>query len=61
MDNKNERLTWRLSEIERKTGLKYAFLYEQIKQGNLKATKIGRVIVVADAELRRFLGLTEAV
>ena len=51
------RLTWRLQEIADLTGLKYRWLFERVKTGELKAKKIGGVILVQDSDLRRFLGM----
>jgi len=49
-------LAHRLFELVTESGLSESTLRAAIRSGQLKATKIGRAVVVADDEARRFLG-----
>jgi len=49
------RLAWRIEEIAKKTGLSVQFLRKEIRNGNLKAQKKGRCILVLESELRNYL------
>jgi excisionase family DNA binding protein len=49
------RLAWRIEEIAKETGLSVQFLRKEIRNGNLKAQKKGRCVLVLDEEVRNYL------
>jgi excisionase family DNA binding protein len=59
---KPERQAWRPREVADMTGIEYEKVLELIHEGVIGHVTVGRLHVVPDAELQRFLaaGITEA-
>lgn len=51
----NARLAWGVAEISASTGLSAGFVRHEIKSGRLQARRVGRRVLVLDADLRRYL------
>lgn len=51
------RITWNLREAASACGISVAFLRKSIEKGDLRPTRAGRRVLIADSELRRWLGL----
>ena len=51
----SSRLTWRIEEIARDTGLSIPFIRKEIRERHLIAKKKGRCVIVMDSELKRYL------
>lgn len=49
------RLAWRLDEIAKETGLSVQFLRKEIRNKNLKATRLGRCVLVTSRDLNSYL------
>ena len=56
IDGLQERLGYRPREIARLTGLAPATIYKWIEQGDLRASRMGRSLIVPAEEVRRLLG-----
>lgn len=52
---KTERLSWRIDEIAKATGLSSQFIWKQIRLDKLKVRKIGRCVLVLDEDLKMYL------
>ncbi len=46
---------WRPREVAKKTGISYNEVLELIRRGELGSIPVGRLHIVPDAELKRFL------
>lgn len=55
-----EKLAWNLREAAGACGVSVALLRKEIDAGRLSALRAGRRLLIADAELRRWLGLSQA-
>jgi len=53
--NSTERLSWRLNQLAKASGLSVPFLRNEVKAGRLKIRRIGKAIIVLDADARQFL------
>ena len=51
----DERLSYRIPEVLAITGLKRRTLYKLMAEGDIRAVKAGRVVVIPRAELLRWL------
>lgn len=49
------KLGWTLYELARSLGVSVPFLRLEVKRGKLRATHLGRRVVLLDAEVRRYL------
>jgi len=49
------RLTWRTRELSAATGLSEPTIRRALRMGELKAQRVGRAVLIEDAEARRFL------
>lgn len=54
-NNKTERLSWRVEEVARATGLSIQFIWKQIRLNKLKVRKLGRCVLVLDEDLKMYL------
>jgi hypothetical protein len=55
-DDVKVKLSWRFTEFVDASGLSKTAVRSAIRGGSLRAKKIGRAVVIADEEARRFLG-----
>jgi hypothetical protein len=54
------RLSWRLDQLAKATGLSVPFLRKEARYGRLKTRKIGAAVIVLDRDVKEFLtGETE--
>ncbi len=49
------RLSWRVDEVAKATGLSSQFIWKQITLDKLKVRKIGRCVLVLDEDLKIYL------
>jgi excisionase family DNA binding protein len=49
------RLSWRLDEASRATGLSVNFLRKEIEAGELRSIKRGRCVILLDSDLKEYL------
>lgn len=54
-ENNSTRLSWRIDEIAKATGLSSQFIWKQIRLDKLKVRKIGRCVLVLDEDLKIYL------
>ena len=54
-ENNTERLSWRVEEVAKATGLASQFIWKQIRLKKLRVRKIGRCVLVLDEDLRTYL------
>jgi hypothetical protein len=54
------RLSWRLDQLARASGLSIPFLRKEARFGRLKTRKVGAAVIVLDEDARRFLAGDEA-
>jgi hypothetical protein len=53
--NSTERLSWRLAEFSRASGLSLPFLRKQAREGKLPVRKVGGAVIVLDNDARAYL------
>lgn len=49
------RLSWRLNELAKASGLSVPFLRKEMSAGRLKVRKVGAAVIVLDEDARAFL------
>lgn len=49
-----KRLAWRPVEVASMFGFSLSFIRNEIRAGNLKATKFGRAVVIFDEDLAKY-------
>jgi excisionase family DNA binding protein len=59
-DNSNQRLAWGLRDAAEACGVSVPYLRKKIASNEIRPTRAGRRVLIADRELRRFLGLSDA-
>jgi hypothetical protein len=52
----NERLSWRLAELARVTGLSLPFLRKEVQRKNLPTQKLGGATIVLHTDALKYLG-----
>lgn len=57
-DTVTERLSWRLDQLARASGLSVPFLRKEARFGRLKTRRVGTAVIVLDEDARQFLAGT---
>jgi hypothetical protein len=52
----SHRIAWSLPELSAMLGLSVGFLRKEARRGALRTRRMGRRVLVTEADLRRFLG-----
>ncbi len=57
MENQSvtQRVSWRVKELAKATGLSVSFLRKEIREGRLVAKKAGASVIVLDSDFKRYL------
>jgi excisionase family DNA binding protein len=49
-------MAWSLPELSAALGLSIGFLRKEVRRGVLRTTRVGRRVIVLEADLQKFLG-----